>query len=258
MRAFCLLLLSLKLDQLSLLKHNYFFVGGEGGWVNGCKDDTGTNEAMDDSERNRLGSKLRKYKSLISWIWIFFSFNASVYDGAWHHLCFTWENTYGQLKLYKNGQFEGQHMGFQVGYTVRSGGHLVLGQDQDTVGGGFTLEDTLNAQLAEVNMWDRVLSGKEIAAQYTNCRIPSGSVVTWSEFKTLTHGSVIVKHWRTITSCSMNETLNQKSDMPGVILVFIVSLRCWLDSRVYLHQTFSRVRIIKSKYSLLFSEGIVI
>ena len=56
-RAFCLLLLSLKLDQLSLLKHNYFFVGGEGGWVNGCKDDTGTNEAMDDSERNRLGSK---------------------------------------------------------------------------------------------------------------------------------------------------------------------------------------------------------
>ena len=85
-------------------------------------------------------------------------------------------------------------MGVQVGYTVRSGGHLVLGQDQDTVGGGFELDNTLNAQLAEVNMWDRVLSEKEIAAQYTNCRIPSGSVVTWSEFKTLTNGSVIVKH----------------------------------------------------------------
>ena len=70
----------------------------------------------------------------------------------------------------------------------------MLGQDQDTVGGGFKLEDTLNAQLAEVNMWDRVLSESEIAAQYTNCKIPSGSVVTWSEFKTLTHGSVIVKH----------------------------------------------------------------
>ena len=70
----------------------------------------------------------------------------------------------------------------------------MLGQDQDTVGGGFELDNTLNAQLAEVNMWDRVLSEKEIAAQYTNCRIPSGSVVTWSEFKTLTHGSVIVKH----------------------------------------------------------------
>ena len=70
----------------------------------------------------------------------------------------------------------------------------MLGQDQDTFGGGFQLENTLNAQLAEVNMWDRVLSEKEIAAQYTNCRIPSGSVVTWSEFKTLTNGSVIVKH----------------------------------------------------------------
>ena len=124
----------------------------------------------------------------------FFSFNALVYDGAWHHLCFTWENTYGELKLYKNGKFEGQHRGLEVGYTVRSGGHLVLGQDQDTFGGGFQLENTLNAQLAEVNMWDRVLSESEIATQYTNCRIPSGPVVAWSELKTLTHGSVIVKH----------------------------------------------------------------
>lgn len=122
------------------------------------------------------------------------SFNALVYDGAWHHLCFTWENTYGELKLYKNGKFEGQHRGLEVGYTVRSGGHLVLGQDQDTFGGGFQLENTLNAQLAEVNMWDRVLSESEIASQYTNCRIPSGPVVAWSELKTLTHGSVIVKH----------------------------------------------------------------
>ena len=85
-------------------------------------------------------------------------------------------------------------MDIEVGYTVQSGGYLVLGQDQDKLGGGFELGDTLNAQLAEVNMWDRVLSGKEIASQYTNCRIPSGSVVTWSEFKTLTNGSVIVKH----------------------------------------------------------------
>ena len=109
-------------------------------------------------------------------------------------MCFTWENTNGELKLYKNGQFEGQHRDIGVGYTVQSGGYLVLGQDQDTPGGGFELGDTLNAQLAEVNMWDRVLSESEIAAQYTNCRIPSGSVVTWSEFKTLTNGSVIVKH----------------------------------------------------------------
>ena len=56
MRAFSLFLLSLKLDQKSLFKHYYIFVGGEGGWVNawvggwvkGCTADTGTNEAMDD------------------------------------------------------------------------------------------------------------------------------------------------------------------------------------------------------------------
>ena len=85
-------------------------------------------------------------------------------------------------------------MDIEVGYTVQSGGYLVLGQDQDTVGGGFALGDTLNAQLAEVNMWDRILSISEVATQYTKCRIPSGSVVAWSEFKTLNHGNVTVKH----------------------------------------------------------------
>ena len=109
-------------------------------------------------------------------------------------MCFTWENTNGELKLYKNGQFEGQHGDIDVGYTVQSGGYLVLGQDQDTLGGGFSLGDTLNAQLAEVNMWDRILSISEVAAHYTKCRIPSGSVVAWSEFKTLNHGNVTVKH----------------------------------------------------------------
>ena len=114
------------------------------------------------------------------------------FDRSWHHLCFTWENTQGEYKLYKDGQLKEQGLNHAVGSTLKSGGAVVLGQDQDSIGGGFELSHTLHGQLAEVNLWDRVLSEDDIAAQYTNCSIPHGSVLAWPVFKNLIHGNVSV------------------------------------------------------------------
>ena len=58
------------------------------------------------------------------------------------------------------------------------------------MGGGFDTEDAFGpGQLAEVNMWSRVLSGSEIAAQYQDCHIPQGSVHAWSQFKDAINGT---------------------------------------------------------------------
>ena len=52
---------------------------------------------------------------------------------------------------------------------------------------------TLHGRLASVNIWDKVLSESDIAAQYTNCSVSHGSVLNWSAFKNLIHGSVTVE-----------------------------------------------------------------
>ena len=52
---------------------------------------------------------------------------------------------------------------------------------------------TLHGRLASVNIWDKVLSESDIAAQYTNCSVSHGSVRNWSAFKNLIHGSVTVE-----------------------------------------------------------------
>ena len=125
----------------------------------------------------------------------FFSFTSTnLYDDTWQHVCLTWENTQGVAKLYKDGQFAGQVTNNATeNFTLTAGGFLVLGQDQDSIGGGFIRRQTLRGRLASVNMWDKVLSESDIAAQYTNCSVPYGSVLNWSVFKNLTHGNVTVE-----------------------------------------------------------------
>ena len=125
----------------------------------------------------------------------FFSFiSTNLYDDTWQHVRLTWENTQGVAKLYKDGQFAGQVTNNATeNFTLTAGGFLVLVQDQDSIGGGFIRRQTLRGRSVSVNMWDKVLSESDIAAQYTNCSVPYGSVLNWSVFKNLTHGNVTVE-----------------------------------------------------------------
>ena len=133
----------------------------------------------------------------VSFRLLFFFFSSftsiNLYDDTWQHVCLTWENTQGVTKLYKDGQFTEQVTNHATkNYTLKAGGFLVLGQEQDSIGGGFDRHQTLHGRLASVNMWDKVLSESDIAAQYTNCSVPHGSVINWSVFKNLTRGNVAV------------------------------------------------------------------
>ena len=112
-------------------------------------------------------------------------------DNTWQHVCLTWENTQGVMKLYKDGQFAGQVTNNATeNFTLTAGGSLVLGQDQDSV---IDHSQTFHGRLASVNMWDKVLPESDIAAQYTNCSVPHGSAINWSVFKNLTRGNVAVE-----------------------------------------------------------------
>ena len=126
----------------------------------------------------------------------FFSFTSTNLhdDNTWQHVCLTWENTQGVMKLYKDGQFAEQVTNHATkNYALKADGFLVLGQEQDSIGGGFDRLQTFHGRLASFNIWDKVLSEGDIAAQYTNCSIPHGSVINWSVFKNLTHGNVTVE-----------------------------------------------------------------
>ena len=117
-------------------------------------------------------------------------------DDAWHHVCFTWSNTNGDYKFYKDGVNVGSGTGLNKGGKIASGGTTVIGQDQDKVGGDFDREQAFVGDVTEVNVWGTVLSESDIVAQYRNCHITQGSVNWWSQFKDGVYGGVqIIEPW---------------------------------------------------------------
>ncbi|XP_078678988.1 uncharacterized protein LOC144914705 isoform X3 [Branchiostoma floridae x Branchiostoma belcheri] len=98
-----------------------------------------------------------------------------VWDGEWHTVCTTWRSSDGAWQLYADGVLTDSGSGFNVGGSVRTGGTWILGQDQDVVGGRFEAHQSFIGELSEVNLWDRVLSPAEIAA---DCSY-HGNVIDW-------------------------------------------------------------------------------
>ena len=72
-------------------------------------------------------------------------------------------------------------------------GSLVLGQDQDNVGGGFKSSECFRGTLTNVNVWSYVLPKKAIIAFSKSCSFGMGDVYKWSDFKYGVKGKTAVE-----------------------------------------------------------------
>ena len=113
-------------------------------------------------------------------------------EDQWHQICFVWENSNGSWKLYQDGKETAHGHGVAKNHEVVPGGSLVLGQDQDKVGGGFDSSQAFVGDLSGVNMWNEVLSGEEISSMSKQCHSGEGNVFEWSDFKSYVHGNAKV------------------------------------------------------------------
>ena len=106
-------------------------------------------------------------------------------DGEWHHICLSWESSSGSWKFYKDGDLEEEGDTFKKDHQIRQGGTLVLGQEQDSVGGGFESSQSFQGMLSHVNLWDSVLPGVRIQEMSKSCGPDDqydGNVYKWLDF----------------------------------------------------------------------------
>ncbi|KAL0983903.1 hypothetical protein UPYG_G00134570 [Umbra pygmaea] len=103
----------------------------------------------------------------------------SVRDGRWHHICITWTTRDGQWEAYQDGQKLGSGDNLAPWHPIKPGGAIILGQEQDMVGGRFDATQAFVGELSQVNIWDKVLKPADILTM-ANCSsyIP-GNVVSW-------------------------------------------------------------------------------
>uniref|UniRef100_A0A8C3X2G5 Pentraxin family member n=1 Tax=Catagonus wagneri TaxID=51154 RepID=A0A8C3X2G5_9CETA len=103
------------------------------------------------------------------------------------HLCATWESASGIAALWVNGQPVGRK-GLRRGYTVKKGASIILGQEQDSFGGGFDAKQSFVGEIWDVSLWDRVLRQQNMC---TSCH--RGNILNWQALTYKDRGYVLVK-----------------------------------------------------------------
>ncbi|KAK2528365.1 neuronal pentraxin-1 isoform X1 [Columba livia] len=103
-------------------------------------------------------------------------------DGKWHHICVTWTTRDGVWEAYQDGTQTGNGENLAPYHPIKPQGVLVLGQEQDTLGGGFDATQAFMGELAHFNVWDRKLSPGEVYGLATcSAKALSGNVIAWAE-----------------------------------------------------------------------------
>lgn len=89
--------------------------------------------------------------------------HVSVNDGQNHRVTVTWQSAGGVLILYDNGR-EVWRGAANAGDVIGGNGKLVLGQDQDTYGGGFGTNDAYQGKIITASLATTAVSGAQLAA----------------------------------------------------------------------------------------------
>ncbi|KAG8433061.1 hypothetical protein GDO86_017366 [Hymenochirus boettgeri] len=103
----------------------------------------------------------------------------SIGDGKWHHIGITWTTRDGLWEAFLDGEKLGSGENLAPWHPIKPGGILILGQEQDTVGGRFDATQAFVGEMSQFNIWDRVLKSEEIV-NIANCsyNMP-GNIIPW-------------------------------------------------------------------------------
>ena len=80
---------------------------------------------------------------------------------VWSHMCLTWSKASRIKQFYLNGAMVMSET-TPEGRSLSLDGIIALGQEQDSPGGGFDINQTFGGEIYETNIFGRDLSGEEI------------------------------------------------------------------------------------------------
>ncbi|XP_069909294.1 neuronal pentraxin receptor [Oryctolagus cuniculus] len=105
----------------------------------------------------------------------------SLKDNGWHHICISWTTRDGLWSAYQDGELRGSGENLAAWHPIKPHGILILGQEQDTLGGRFDATQAFVGDIAQFNLWDHTLTPAQVLGM-ANCTGPlRGNVVPWED-----------------------------------------------------------------------------
>ncbi|XP_006865327.1 PREDICTED: neuronal pentraxin receptor [Chrysochloris asiatica] len=105
----------------------------------------------------------------------------SLKDNGWHHICIAWTTRDGLWSAYQDGELRGSGENLASWHPIKPHGILILGQEQDTLGGRFDATQAFVGDISQFNMWDHALTPTQVLG-IANCTEPLlGNVIPWED-----------------------------------------------------------------------------
>ncbi|KAM6435407.1 serum amyloid P-component-like [Liasis olivaceus] len=108
----------------------------------------------------------------------------------WESVCMTWDSATGIIQLWLDGR-RLPRKGVTKGYQVKRDMVVILGQEQDSYGGSFEVGQSFVGEMAEVYLWDTVLSAAQISG--IQSRMTSTPLVDWRSLNFEIKGYVLIE-----------------------------------------------------------------
>ncbi|XP_061676912.1 C-reactive protein-like [Syngnathoides biaculeatus] len=110
---------------------------------------------------------------------------------SWHTLCSTWNSANGIGQLWVDGKPTIKRI-VHSGRPISGKLITILGQEQDTYGGGFDASQSFIGMISRLHMWDYVLSPSEIRRYEVESNFTPGNVFNWRALDFEITGNIFV------------------------------------------------------------------
>ncbi|KAL2098996.1 hypothetical protein ACEWY4_005476 [Coilia grayii] len=114
----------------------------------------------------------------------------------WNSICATWDAGTGLSQVTVNN-VHSVKTARHVGASIAGAPIIMLGQDQDSYGGGFEATQAFNGHIKDVHMWDHVISACEVKSYMQGLAHSSGNYLDWTRMEYSIHGYVLVEDYAT-------------------------------------------------------------
>ncbi|RVE62616.1 hypothetical protein OJAV_G00158950 [Oryzias javanicus] len=110
---------------------------------------------------------------------------------TWHSICTTWDSEKGLVQIWVDGMPSIRK--FIISGPISGAVKIVLGQEQDTFGGGFDAKQSFVGMITDVHMWDYTLSSCEIQNYMGEINLTPGNVLNWKALDFEIVGNVLIE-----------------------------------------------------------------
>ncbi|XP_068220245.1 uncharacterized protein [Palaemon carinicauda] len=136
----------------------------------------------------RMDHRMTGYKVSLHSIWAESVFQTPL--RSWVLFCFRYNYTTGEWAIFVNGELDANGTFPLKTYPLLGNGVYIIGQEQDSLGGGFQRDQSYSGEITDLNFWSRNLD-QDLMKMMANCKyFEEGDALPWSNQSWKIHGDI--------------------------------------------------------------------